>query len=65
MDTQCRRTTLTTETVQGAALALEGVDDVEGGDGLALGVLGVSNSVTDNALKEGLQDTTGFLVDHW
>lgn len=29
------------QTVEGAALALEGVDDVERGDGLALGMLGV------------------------
>jgi hypothetical protein len=27
-------------------------------------VLGVSNSVTDNALEEGLEDTTGLFVDH-
>lgn len=55
---------LTTETVQGTALALEGVDNVEGGDGLALGVLSVGDSVTDDTLKEGLEDTTGLLVDH-
>jgi hypothetical protein len=58
------RRRLTTETVQGTALALEGVDDIEGGDRLALGVLGVRNSVTDNTLEEGLQDTTGLFVDH-
>lgn len=46
-------------------MALEGVDDVEGGDGLALGVLGVRDSVTDDTLEEGLEDTTGLLVDHW
>lgn len=55
---------LTSETVEGAALALEGVDDVEGGDGLALGVLGVGDSVTDDTLKEGLEDGAGLLVDH-
>ena len=55
---------LTTETVQSTALALQGVDDVKGGDGLALGVLGVSDSITDNTLKEGLENTTGLLVDH-
>jgi hypothetical protein len=27
-------------------------------------VLGVSDSVTNNRLEEGLEDTTGFLVDH-
>jgi hypothetical protein len=58
------RERLTTETVKGAALALERVDDVEGGDGLALGVLGVGDSVTDDTLEEGLENTTGLLVDH-
>lgn len=62
MDDEERR--LTAETVEGTALALESVDDVERGDGLALGVLGVCDGVTDDALKEGLQDTTGLLVDH-
>jgi hypothetical protein len=55
---------LTTETVQGAALALQGVDDIERCDRLALGVLGVGDGVTDDTLQEGLQDTTGLLVDH-
>ena len=55
---------LTTETVQGAALALEGVDNVEGGDGLALGVLSVGDGITDDGLEEGLEDTTGLFVNH-
>lgn len=55
---------LTTETVQGTALALEGVDNVEGGDGLALGVLSVGDGVTDDTLEEGLEDRAGLLVDH-
>ena len=55
---------LSAETVQGAALSLEGVDDVEGGDGLSLGVLGVGNCVSDDAFEEGLEDTAGFFVDH-
>jgi hypothetical protein len=59
-----RERRLTTETVEGTALALESVDDVEGGDGLALGVLGVGDSITDDALEEGLEDTTGLFVDH-
>jgi hypothetical protein len=46
------------------ALALESVDDVERSDGLALGVLSVGDSVTDDTLEEGLEDTTGLLVDH-
>ena len=56
---------LTTETVKGTALALEGVDDIERGDGLALGVLGIGDSVTDDGLKEGLEDATGLFVDHY
>ena len=32
---------LGTETVEGSSLSLESVDDVEGGDRLSLGVLGV------------------------
>jgi hypothetical protein len=55
---------LTTETVKGASLALESVDDVEGGDGLALGVLSVGDGITDDTLEEGLQYTTGLFVDH-
>jgi hypothetical protein len=61
-ETQPKR--LATETVQGAALALEGVDDIERGDRLALGVLGVGDGVTDDTLEEGLEDTASLLVDH-
>ena len=57
-------TRLTTETVEGAALALEGVDHIERGHGLALGVLGVGDGVTDDTLEEGLENTAGLLVDH-
>ena len=45
-------TNLGAEAVEGLALTLEGVDDVEGRHGLALGVLGVGDGVTDNVLKE-------------
>jgi hypothetical protein len=43
---------------------LECVDNIEGSDSLALGVLRVCDSVTDDTLKEGLQNTAGLLVDH-
>lgn len=56
---------LTTETVEGTALTLESVDNIERSDSLALSVLSVCDSVTDDTLKEGLQNTTGLLVDHW
>ena len=55
---------LSTETVQSAALSLESVDNIEGGDGLSLGVLSVGDGVSDDTFEEGLQDTAGFLVDH-
>jgi hypothetical protein len=54
---------LTTEAVQRAALALEGVHDIEGRDRLAAGVLGVGDGVTDDVLKEDLEHTAGLLVD--
>ena len=54
---------LSTESVDGAALTLEGVDDVEGGDGLALGVLGVGDGVTDDVLEEVAENGAGLLVD--
>lgn len=54
---------LSTEAVEGAALALEGVDDVEGGDGLTAGVLRVGDGVTDHVLKEDLEHTAGLLID--
>ena len=46
------------------ALALESVDNVKRSDSLALGVLSVGDGVTDDTLEEGLEDTTGLLVDH-
>lgn len=64
MPTTASRERLTTETVESAALALQGVDDVQRSDGLALGVLSVCDGIANDALEEGLQDTTGLLVDH-
>ena len=46
-------------------MSLESIDDIEGGDGLALGVLGVGDCVADDAFEEGLEDTAGLFVDHW
>lgn len=45
-------------------MSLERVDDVEGGDGLSLGVLSVGDGVADDRLQEGLENTAGLLVDH-
>lgn len=54
---------LTSETVQGPSLSLEGVDDIHGSNSLPLGVLGVGDSVTDDVFQEYLEDTTSFFVD--
>jgi hypothetical protein len=62
--TQVAWQSLTTETVEGSALALEGVDNVERGDGLALGVLSVGDGIANDTLEEGLENTAGLLVDH-
>ena len=51
------------EAVEGAALALERVDDVHGGDGLAAGVLRVGHGVADDVLEEDLEHAAGLLVD--
>ena len=54
---------LTSESVQGTSLPLEGIDNVHGGDGLPLGVFSVGDSVPDDVLKENLEHTTGLLID--
>ena len=54
---------LAAKSVEGASLPLEGVDNVHGGHGLSLGVLGVGDCVTDDVLKEGLEYSAGLFVD--
>ncbi|CAN6302538.1 unnamed protein product [Urochloa humidicola] len=54
---------LAAEAVESAALALERVDDVHGGDGLAAGVLRVGDGVADDVLEEDLEHAAGLLVD--
>jgi len=54
---------LTAKSVQGTSLPLQSIDDIHGCDCLPLGMLGVGDGITDDILKEHLQDTTGLLVD--
>ena len=54
---------LSSETVKGAALSLEGVDDVKGSNSLAASMLSVGNCVSDNVLKEDFQHATSLFVD--
>ena len=54
---------LTSESVEGTSLPLQGIDHIHGSDSLPLGVLGIGDSVPDHVLQEHLEDTTGLLVD--
>ncbi|KAL7541697.1 hypothetical protein ACHAXR_011168, partial [Thalassiosira sp. AJA248-18] len=51
------------ETIEGLSLALEGIDDVHGSDGLAASMFRVGDRVTDDILEEDLEHTTGLLID--
>ena len=44
-------------------MSLEGVDNIEGSDGLSAGVLGVGDGVPDHVLEEASEDGAGLLVD--
>ncbi|KFW77904.1 hypothetical protein N305_08106, partial [Manacus vitellinus] len=46
---------LAAEAVEGASLALEGVDHVHGSDRLSLGVLGVGDGVANHVLQEDFE----------
>ena len=54
---------LASEAVQGATLPLEGIHNIHGSDCLPLGVFGVGDCITDDVLKENLQDAPGLLVN--
>ena len=54
---------LTSESVQSSALSFQSVYDIHGCDSLPLGMLGVGDGITDDVLKEDLQNTTGLFVD--
>ena len=54
---------LTSESVEGTSLPLEGIDDIHSGDSLPLGVFSVGDGITDDVLKEYFEYTTGLFVD--
>ena len=54
---------LTTKSVQGTALAFQGIDDVHSSNGLPLGVFGVGDGISDDVLEEYLQHTTSFFIN--
>nr|XP_011313837.1 PREDICTED: uncharacterized protein LOC105273229 [Fopius arisanus] len=55
--------TLTSESVESATLTFQCVDNVHSCDSLPFGVFGVGDCITDDVLKEYLEDTTSFFVD--
>ena len=57
------RADLTSESIEGTSLPLEGIDDIHSGDSLPLGMFSVGDGITDDIFKENLEDTTGLLVD--
>ena len=57
------KASLAAEAVQGLSLTLQSIDNVHGGDGLPLGVLGVGDCISDDILKEVLEYASGLLVD--
>ena len=44
-------------------MSLECVDNIEGGDGLSLGVFSVGNGVANNVFEEASEDVSSFLID--
>ena len=54
---------LTSESVEGASLPLEGIDHIHSGDGFPLGVFGVGDGIPDDVLQEDLQHSASLLVN--
>jgi len=53
---------LTSKAIQRTALTLQRIHDIHGGDGLALGVFGVGDSIANDVLKEDLENASRLLV---
>lgn len=54
---------LEAKTVDSASVALQGIDDVHGGDSLAVRVFSVGSGITENGLEEGTEGVTAFNID--
>ena len=54
---------LPTKSVQGSALALEGIDDIKCCHRLATGVLSVGDCIPDDILQEDLEDAPSLFID--
>ncbi len=56
-------TYLSSKAVQGPALALQSIDNVEGCDSLTACMLSVCDCIPDDILEEDLQDSPSLLID--
>ena len=54
---------LTAKAIESAALPFQSIDHIHRSHSLPFGVLCVGDGITDDVLKEDLEDTTGLLVD--
>uniref|UniRef100_A0A1X7VLY4 Uncharacterized protein n=1 Tax=Amphimedon queenslandica TaxID=400682 RepID=A0A1X7VLY4_AMPQE len=54
---------LPSETIECTSLPLQSIDDIHSSDCLSLGMLCVSDSITDDILEEDLQYTSCLLID--
>ena len=54
---------LPSKAVQGPALALESIDNVESCHCLTAGMLSVGDCIPDDVLQEDLEDTPGLFID--
>jgi len=54
---------LSSETVEGLSLTLEGIDNIHGSDSLTACVLSVGYRVADDILEEDLEHTAGLFID--
>src|SRR6185436_3247085 len=53
----------TAEAVQGSPLSLQGVDDIHGRHGFALGMLAIGDRIADHVFQKQLQHTSDFFVN--
>merc|ERR1719180_639803 len=60
---EVRKRGLASEAIESTALPLQGIHDIHSSDSLPLGMLSVSDRITDNILQEDLQDTPSLLID--
>ena len=54
---------LTSKSIEGMSLPLEGINYVHGSDSLPLGMFSVSHSIPDSIIQEHLEDTSCLLIN--